>query len=190
MCSALLTKKTDFDNMKLHKIQEFQGDKDMKRVVLFVFILLICPVLLVSCGAEKQNVDMAVYSFSGSNEFISVTNGIIVLDGEVETFRGGELSIICDNLFSDIASYSADFYIIKNGEKRTVLSSSVLDMAGGTVRLDGDDLGKISGESIITNYKMIAEEDWQNNLSFELTVADLQGKETVYELQMEVTKIV
>ena len=63
-------------------------------------------------------------------------------------------------------------------------------MAGGTVRLDGDDLGKISGESIITDYKMIAEEDWQNNLSFELTVADLQGKETVYELQMEVTKIV
>lgn len=161
----------------------------MKKVVALFILAIMCLIFLVGCTAKTEKQDLAVYSFSGANDYFSVTDGVIVLSGEEETFSGGQLNVRQDELFSDIVSYDADFYIIKNGERRTVLSSSVLDMTGSSVRLNGDSLGKISGETIITNYKMIAEEDWQNNLFFELTVTDLEEKESVYELQMNLTKI-
>lgn len=161
----------------------------MKKIIALTLALL-CAFMLVGCGAEKGSDKIAVYSFSGENDVLSVTNGTVVLDGEEETFSGGHLTVLQEELFSDIVSYDADFYIIKDGDdKRAVLSSSVLDMTGGSVRFNGDDLGKISGETIITNYKMIAEEDWQNNLFFELTVKDSEGGEKVYEIQMNVEKV-
>lgn len=161
----------------------------MKKVIAFMLVIM-CLILLVSCTAKTEKQDLAVYSFFGADEHFSVSNGVIVLNGEEETFSGGELTVLQEEFFSDIVSYDADFYILKNGgDKRTVLSSSVLDMTGDSVRLNGDSLGKISGETILTNYKMIDEEDWQNNLFFELTVTDKNGEETVYELQMNLTKI-
>ncbi len=161
----------------------------MKKAFALFILAVMCLTLLAGCTAKTEKQDLAVYSFSGANYFFSVTDGVIVLNGEEETFSGGNLTVLQEAPFSDIVSYDADFYIIKDGEKRTVLSSSVVDMTGGSVRLNGDSLGKISGETIITNYKMIDEEDWQNNLFFELTVTDKNGEETVYELQMELEKV-
>ncbi len=161
----------------------------MKKAAALMLLIIMCLTALTGCAVKMEKQDMAVYSFSGDNYFLSVSDGVIVLNGEEEIFSGGKLNILQDKLFSDITSYSADFYILKNGEKRTVLSSSVVDMTGESVKLDGDSLGKISGETIITNYKMIDEEDWQNNLFFELTTKDKDGEETVYELQMELIKI-
>lgn len=161
----------------------------MKKAFALFILAVICLTLLAGCTAKTEKQDLAVYSFSGTNYFFSVTDGVIVLNDEEETFSGGNLTVQQEDLFSDVVSYDADFYIIKDGEKRTVLSSSVVDMTGGSVRLNGDSLGKISGETIITNYKMIDEEDWQNNLFFELTVTDKNGEETVYELQMDVEKV-
>ena len=161
----------------------------MKKAFALFILAVMCLTLLAGCTAKTEKQDPAVYSFSGANYFFSVTDGVIVLNGEEETFSGGNLTVQQEDLFSDVVSYDADFYIIKDGEKRTVLSSSVVDMTGGSVRLNGDSLGKISGETIITNYKMIDEEDWQNNLFFELTVTDKNGEETVYELQMDVEKV-
>lgn len=161
----------------------------MKKAFALFILAVMCLTLLAGCTAKTEKQDLAVYSFSGANYFFSVTDGVIVLNGEEETFSGGNLTVQQEDLFSDVVSYDADFYIIKDGEKRTVLSSSVVDMTGGSVRLNGDSFGKISGETIITNYKMIDEEDWQNNLFFELTVTDKNGEETVYELQMELEKV-
>lgn len=159
----------------------------MKKVTAFMLVIM-CFAVLAGCTAKTEKQDLAVYSFFGADEHFSVSNGVIVLNDEEEIFCGGKLNVLQDGIFSDIASYSAEFYIMKDGEKRTVLSSSVVDMTGGSVDVSGD-LGKISGETIITNYKMIAEEDWHNNLFFELTATDKNGEETVYELQMNLTKI-
>ncbi len=162
----------------------------MKKSVALFMLAIMCLVMLAGCTAKTEKQELAVYSFSGANDYFAIADGVIVLNGEEETFSGGHLTVLQEELFSDIVSYDADFYIIKDvDDKRTVLSSSVVDMTGGSVRLNGDSLGKISGETIITNYKMIAEEDWQDNLFFELTVTDLEGKESVYELQMKLTKI-
>ncbi len=161
----------------------------MKKAIALI-LLLLCAFIFVGCGAEKLNGKTEVYTFSGENDYFSVSNGTVVLDGEEEAFSGGHLTVLQKQLFSDIVSYDADFYIIKDGnDKRAVLSSSVVDMTGGSVRFNGDDLGKISGDTIITNYKMIEEEEWQNNLFFELTLKDSKGREKVYEIQMNVEKV-
>lgn len=162
----------------------------MKKALTLFMLAIMCLVMLAGCTAKTEKKELAVYSFSGANDYFAVTDGVVVLNGEEETFSGGYLNVLKEDLFSDAVSYDADFFIMKDGnDKRTVLSSSVVDMTGGSVRLNGDSLGKISGETIITNYKMIDEEDWQNNLFFELTVTDKNGEETVYELQMDVEKV-
>lgn len=160
----------------------------MKKVTALFILVMVCLFLFAGCTAGVQKQDLVVYSFSGANDYFSVSDGVVVLNGEEEIFSGGELKVLQDAEFSDIASFSGEFYIMKNGEKRTVLSNSVVDMTGGTLSVSGD-LGKMSGETIITNYKMIDEQDWQENLFFELAVTDLNGKETVYELQMTLEKI-
>ena len=56
--------------------------------------IVFCALLLAGCSISsqsRQGQPLAVYSFSGENEFISVSNGVIVLDAEEEICYGGNL---------------------------------------------------------------------------------------------------
>ena len=49
--------------------------------------LLACTVLLAGCNTSSESNEeqsLKVYSFSGENEYISVSNGVIILDGKDE----------------------------------------------------------------------------------------------------------
>ncbi len=159
----------------------------MKKAIALILALL-CAFVFVSCGTEKKNSKTEVYTFSGKNGYFSVSNGIIVINGEEEIFSGGELKVLREKPFPDTTSFSTRFYIVNDGEKRTVLLCSVNDMTGGAVNISGD-LGEISGENVITEGKNLNADDFVNNLYFELRVRDSEGYEKTYEIPMNVEKV-
>lgn len=153
------------------------------KVLVFMAILL-----LTLAGCEKaEKEQLTVYSFSGENEQLSISNGIIILNGTEETFSGGDLKV-SDDFFDNITSYSTTFYIMSGGEKDVILSNGMVDMTGDTVNISGD-LGQISGDSAIRRIKVDDTSDLENILYFELTTKDMNGKENVYQLQLPLSEI-
>ena len=153
------------------------------KVLVFMAILL-----LTLAGCEKaEKEQLTVYSFSGENEQLSISNGIIILNGTEETFSGGDLKV-SDDFFDNITSYSTTFYIMADDEKDVILSNDVVDMTGDTVNISGD-LGQISGNSTIRRIKIDDTSDLENILHFELTTKDRNGKENVYQLKLSLTEI-
>ena len=153
------------------------------KTLVFMTILMLA---LTGCGKAEQE-QPVVYSFSGEDGQLAVSNGIIVLNGTEETFAGGDLKVTGD-LFTDITSYSTTFYTMSGNERDIILSNSVVDMTGGKVNVSGD-LGQISGESVIKRIKIDDTSDLKNALYFELITKDKNGEESVYQLQMSLTEI-
>ena len=153
------------------------------KVLVFMAILMLT---LVGCEKVEQEQPI-VYSFSGENEQLSISNGVIVLNGTEEIFTGGDLKV-ADDFFNNITSYSTTFYIMVGDEKDVILSNDVVDMTGDTVNISGD-LGQISGNSTIRRIKIDDTSDLENILHFELTTKDRNGKENVYQLQLSLTEI-
>lgn len=157
------------------------------KVLVFLAILMLA---LVGCEKVEQE-QLTVYSFSGENEQLSISNGIIVLNGTEEIFTGGDLKVT-DDFFNNITSYSTTFYIMSGDKKDVILSNNVVDTTGDTVNVSSD-LGQISGDSAIRRIKIDDTSDLKNILYFELTTKDRDGKENVYQLQLslsEITKII
>ena len=153
------------------------------KVLVFLAILMLA---LVGCEKVEQE-QLTVYSFSGENEQLSISNGIIILNGTEETFSGGDLKV-SDDFFDNIASYSTTFYIMAGDEKDVILSNGMVDMTGDTVNVSGD-LGQISGDSAIRRIKIDGTSDLKNIFYFELTTKDMDGNENVYQLELSLTEI-
>ena len=82
----------------------------MKKIMAATLSLLACAVLLAGCNISSENNEeqsLKVYSFSGENEYISVSNGVIILDGKDEICYGGDLKVTSDD-FGDITTYSSN----------------------------------------------------------------------------------
>lgn len=157
----------------------------MNRIIAFV-MALVWVLSLSACGNEKQE-QVSTYSFRGEHESFAVSNGLIVLSGEEEVFDGGDLTVMQADLFEGIAAYSTTFYTMKNGVQSTLMSNSVVDYTGGAIHVEGD-LGRISGDDIITGNKAEDRDAWRENLWFELKTTDLNGEEHVYQIQLTVTE--
>ena len=153
------------------------------KVLVFLAILMLA---LVGCEKVEQE-QLTVYSLSGENEQLSISNGIIVLNGTEEIFTGGDLKVT-DDFFNNITSYSTTFYIMSGDKKDVIFSNNVVDMTGDTVNVSSD-LGQISGDSAIRRIKIDDTSDLKNILYFELTTKDRDGKENVYQLQLSLTEI-
>ena len=153
------------------------------KVLVFMAILMLA---LAGCEKVAQE-QLTVYSFSGENEQLSISNGIIILNGTEETFSGGDLKVT-DDFFNNITSYSTTFYIMSGDKKDVILSNNVVDTTGDTVNVSSD-LGQISGDSAIRRIKIDDTSDLKNILYFELTTKDRDGKENVYQLQLSLSEI-
>ena len=159
----------------------------MKKLFAFICAIM-CFGVLVGCSEkEASKQELVVYSFSGSDGQIAVSNGVIVMSPDKDVFYGGDLEVFNEELCTDIASYSTTFYTINNGEKNTILSNSVVDQTAGSVNVSSD-LGRMSGANLLGN-KIDAEEDLLYSLFFELSITPMNGEQRVYEVQMEVTEI-
>ena len=66
----------------------------MKKIRAVMLSLLACTVLLAGCNTSPESNEeqpLKVYSFSGENEYISVSNSVIILDGKNEICYGDDL---------------------------------------------------------------------------------------------------
>ena len=157
----------------------------MKKIMVATLSLLAYAVLLAGCNTSTESNEeqsLKVYSFSGENEYISVSNGVIILDGKNEICYGGDLKVISDD-FVDITTYSTTIYI-NGSEKETLLSNSVDDQTGGTIEFSGN-IGKISGDI----FKNRDADKLTDNLWFELKTTNLSGEENTYQVQLKTTEI-
>ena len=157
----------------------------MKKIATIILSLLVCTVLFTGCGnssKSSQEQSLKVYSFSGDSESISVSNGVIVLDGKDEICYGGDLKVMSD-VFADITAYSTTIYV--DGEEDSILlSHAVADQTGGTIDVSGN-IGKISGDVLIDGDA----DKLADNLWFELKTTNLSGEENTYQVQLETTLI-
>ena len=149
--------------------------------------MLLCVLPLCACDNSKQE-QVSVFSFCGGNERFEIPNGVIVLGKTKEVFDGGDLRVIQNELFSNVALFSVKFYTIRNGEQRVILSNSVVDTTGSSVNIEGD-LGRVSGDSIIAYNHVEGIDELKQNLWFELKTADLNGKTQTYQIKLNLTEI-
>lgn len=163
-----------------------------KRIIVAMVIAL---AVIVGGGFVNHYLDhntrtqeQTVYSFSGANEYFTVTNGTVSLDAEEEVFTGGDLNVTDKEAFEDIALYSTTFYTMVDEEKHIIMSNSVVDQTGGKISISGD-LGEISGEDLIIRNKVGNTLDWENHLYFELVTTDLGGEQNSYQIQLTVTEV-
>lgn len=138
---------------------------------------------------EERTAGTTVYSFSGSDELLTVMNGTIILGEDEEVFSGGILQINSADYFKGVTSYNTSFYILENGVKKTIISNRLIDETGGNVIVDGDDLGKISGADVVTGYNNDSMAGLMNNLFFEINTVDADGEKKSHRLQMDITEV-
>ena len=161
----------------------------MKRIISIAISCLLIAALVGCAGSvEDAESGTVVYSMSGSNDLFEISNGVIVLGEEEEVFDGGYLKILQEDLFSNVTSYTCSFSTIVNGEKRTILSNSTVDMTGETLNVNGD-LGRASGNGILIGNKIKSAEDLEDVIWFELITTDLSGKENTYQLPLVLNKV-
>ena len=157
----------------------------MKKIRAVMLSLLACTVLLAGCNTSPESNEeqpLKVYSFSGENEYISVSNGVIILDGKDEICYGGDLKVMSDD-FANITTYSTTIYI-NGSEKETLLSNGVDDQTGETIDVSGN-VGQISGDILRDSDA----DKLTDNLWFELKTTNLSGEENTYQVQLETTEI-
>ena len=160
----------------------------MKKSIVLI-LAIICLFTLVGCNATVDSCKTEVYTFYGENEYVSVINGTAVIDGEDEIFSGGELRVMDKELFADAVYWHYEFYILNDGEEKTLYVGAVNDATGGaSVNIEGD-LGSISGGNVITRYNDSNADDFVNDLYFKFIVRNADGEENTYHLQMNVTKV-
>ena len=154
-----------------------------------LFGILLAVLLLSGCG-KNGGKDLAVYTFSGSDGQFAVTNGAVVFSDQTDVFEGGSLALQQD-VPEDVTAYTMTFYVNYKGERRTLMSNSVVDEAGGTLTF-AENLGRLEtdGEGSYLGWT----EDWteylEGNLFFELTLTDKSGEQRTYQIPMEVACIV
>ena len=157
----------------------------MIKAKIWIFIAVFLMIVS-GCGKEEAK-PLKVYSFSGENDQIAVSNGVIILSDTEEIVSGGQLKTTGAE-FVDITSYFTKFYIISGIEKETIFSVGFEEQTGNAVQVS-EELGKISGEGAFSRIKLDDAGNWKNNLYFELVTRNKEGKERVYQLQMHLSEV-
>lgn len=153
-----------------------------KKTIALILSLITIILALVGCGKAKPDQPLTVYSFHGSNEQMTITNGVIVLSEEKDVFYGGNLEVN-ENFPSDTTSFSTKFYVSSDNERHTVFSNSTVDQTGSFTSVEGA-LG-----TIFVNIDEGIADNLKNGLCFELTTINKNGEKNVYQLQLSVSEI-
>lgn len=162
----------------------------MKKLLFFLFAVIFYIGMLAGCSQNdtSESEMLTVYSFCGESDQFTVMNGVIVIGSDTEVFYGGDLNVIDQEQFADIASYSVKFYTMTNGEKRTIMHNSVVDQTGGSIIVTGD-LGRMAGENLLIGNKTETTSELTDSLYFELSTTDLSGKQNTFQLQLRATEV-
>lgn len=158
----------------------------MKKILAITLISLL---VFTGCQQNKSKEQLIVFSFHGSDEQLTITNGVIVLQGEDSIFSSGDLSV-SEDFLTDITSCSLRYYFTSNNEDINILTGSTTHEKNSSISIEGY-LGKISGEG--TFLDNIDQEEsitsLKNNLYFELKTTHSDGTENLYQIHMNLSEI-
>lgn len=154
----------------------------MKRISARLTAALLGCALLAGCGGGEVPAELSVWSLSGENEQLRLSNGVLVLNGGEDVLHGGDLEVL-DNSVPPATAFLTEYYLAGDGEARTLLSMQSVDQTGGTLDPAGS-TGAIAGDLSGRFY-----EGWQNELWLELTVTDRAGQTFTYPLQLRATEV-
>lgn len=158
----------------------------MKKILALTLIALL---ILTGCQQNESKEQLIVFSFHGSDEQLTITNGVIVLQGEDSIFSGGDLTVREDFL-TDVTSCSLRYYFTYNNEDINILTRSITHENNSTISIEGY-LGKISGEGTFLDTTDQEESitSLKNNLNFELKKTHSDGTENIYQIHMNLSEI-
>jgi len=126
-----------------------------------------------------------VFLINGENDFIEISNGMIILNPEFEQFIGGEL-LFKEGELAGVRNYYFEFYFYLNGEK-TIINSSSASIEGSDIGMSiASNMGSSSSET------MFIPEVWDavfESLNFRLRGIFVTGELFEYEITLNVTKI-
>jgi hypothetical protein len=94
----------------------------------FLILILILSIIFISMLVSYKNkIDtqkVKVYSFSGKDTNIRISNGIIIISPNKQIVNGGHIQFIGNNR-ENVKSYSKTIYLDKKVNKHIILSNSV-----------------------------------------------------------------
>ena len=154
----------------------------MKKFVAFISALSMVLAFTSCKNSEKDQT--TVYSFSGKNESVSISNGTVVLTDYEEVFYGGNLNFVQPE---NISSYRATFYIMTDGQQETVFVDELSDVS--PAELLNFDLGKKVGNNSEISKQFRNIEDADGKFWCELKVTDAQGNSNSYSVELELVKV-
>ncbi|EHI99606.1 hypothetical protein CDLVIII_3016 [Clostridium sp. DL-VIII] len=166
----------------------------MKKSILigFLIFLLIGSIILirmiVSYKTEFDRQESKVYSFSGKDTNIRISNGIIIIFPNKQIVNGGDIQFIGNNQ-EKIKSYSKTIYLDKKVNKDIILSNTVSyqGCADGAMFADEFLSNKSAGE--ISSDKLFTKSDINNikdNLYFSLEYSTVDGKTEHFTIKLNV----
>jgi len=143
---------------------------------------LLCLGLLTSCTAQQKMT--GVYSFSGENDSIAISGGVITMDRDWEVFHGGNLTFQGEEL-SDVKDSVITFYFYKDGVEQTILCHAVsVDGVSEGERISSD-MGSVQAQTLYSSA------DWgllRNTLHFSLTGTQMNGESFEYYIPLSVSE--
>ncbi len=155
----------------------------MRKIKIYISVLMIgvlCLFVFSGCPAKKENTK--VYSFSGENNEIAVTNGVIILSNEDDIFYGGDIDIKFNNTIG-IKTIRKTFYI--DSKENTIMSNYVFDATGSKLQISKNFGGRLQGNSLIDG----TEDELMNKLFFEFETTDKNGKSNIYIVKLDVVEV-
>lgn len=157
----------------------------MKKLLAF-FLVFSCLLPLTACQTQAED-QLIVYAFHGENEYFTITNGTIVFSDSQEVFYGGNLLPVQSNFITDIASYTATFYTIVDGQQETILIDSLSNFS--SAELVNIDFGKkvTKGPEISKYFQDIEESN--RSLWCELSITDKSGNLNCYNIELKLIAI-
>ena len=79
----------------------------MKRISALLTAALLGCALLAGCGGGEAPAELSVWSLSGENEQLRLSNGVLVLNGGEDVLHGGDLEVL-DNSIPPAAAFRAN----------------------------------------------------------------------------------
>lgn len=155
----------------------------MRIKITTIILIVIALCLITSCTKPKNK--MEVYSFSGEDENITISNGLVIVTDDLEKFIGGNLSFK-DEEPSGVKGYLKRFFFYKDGAEVTIFNGSTT-MKGTTKGLHiSSDLGSISSKDLFYDNDL---ELIKGSLNFSISGNLMNGEDFEYNLVLAVKKV-
>lgn len=164
-------------------MSDLKGLKTMKNKAMLILITIFTLCFMIACTDKKSSTQ--VYSISGENDEIIISNGLIIITDKEEKFIGGDIRFKSGEL--DHVVYSnTKFYFYKDGSE-TEIQSNFMRIEGSDEGTNiQPDLGTTSSSELFYGNDL---ESIKESLNFSLTGNLISGDSFEYKMELEVKQV-